>query len=111
MVVVIVFHLRTSFLPWRPLGQWPQHRLPPLRLMSERRQRDRRFEQAGEGGVPRLERPAPEPPQGSALGVVRFVLDHEQGDRERVLEVDGGELSGRRLDEREVAALERLNQR
>jgi hypothetical protein len=39
---------------------------------------------------------------------VRLVLDDEQGDVERVLEVDGGELSSRGLDEREVASLDRL---
>ena len=46
--------------------------------------------------------------QGGALGVVGLVLDYEQGDGERVLKVDGGELGGGRLDERQVAALKGL---
>jgi hypothetical protein len=41
---------------------------------------------------------------------VRLPLDHEQGDGEFLLEVDGGKLGGGRLDEREVAAVEGVAQ-
>jgi hypothetical protein len=54
-----------------------QHRLPRFRLMSERRERNRRLEQAGQRRVLRLKRPTSERPHRCALGVVRLVFDYK----------------------------------
>jgi hypothetical protein len=41
---------------------------------------------------------------------MRLVFDDEEGDRERILKVDGRELGGRGAHEREIAAVEGLAQ-
>jgi hypothetical protein len=86
----------------------PQHRLPALGLMSERRHGDRRLKQPSERRLARLKRPTPQPPHRRSLAVVRLEVHDEQRYLERRREVYGGELSRTRLDEREVSARERL---
>jgi hypothetical protein len=86
----------------------PQHRLPALWLMSERRHGDRRLKEPGERRLARLKGPAYEPPHAGSLAVVRLLLHDEQRDVECRREIDRRELSGARLDERKVSAPKRV---
>ncbi len=96
-------------LPWEveltsAVDHPPQHRLPPLGLVCDRRHGDRRLKQPGEGRLARLKGPAPAPAHGGSLSVVRLAVHDEQRDIKRGREVYGGKLSGARLDERRSPA-------
>ena len=78
--------------------------LPPLGLVHQRREGDRRLEQSVKRRLARLKRPPAEPPHCRSLCVVRLLRGDQERYLERGREVDGAKLSGGRLDEWQVAA-------
>ena len=86
-------------------GELVKPRLLHLRLTHEQLEGVDGVTSLRERELRALETQPPDPPHRRPLRVVRLVLDHKQGDRQRVLEVEPRKLSRRGLDEREVTAL------